>query len=142
MRVLLLHGPNLNLLGFREPEVYGDTTLPELEDRCRLWAEGLGIDLETCQSNHEGLLIDRIHAAIGDFDGIVINPGALSHYSYALHDALAATGLPAVEVHISDISAREPWRAQSVTAAACVATVSGAGLDGYRQALERLAARP
>ncbi len=138
MRVLLLHGPNLNLLGTREPEVYGSATLGELEDRCRGWAAGLGIDIETFQSNHEGDLIDRIHAALGVCDAIVINPGALGHYSYALHDAIKAVALPTVEVHLSDITAREEWRARSVTAPACLAVVSGLGPDGYRKALELL----
>jgi len=135
MRVLLIHGPNLNLLGTREPEVYGSATLNELEDRCRSWANEFGIEIETFQSNHEGELIDRIHDAIGACQGIVINPGALSHYSYALHDAITAAGLPTVEVHISDIEAREEWRSRSVTGPACLAVISGHGPDGYRQAL-------
>ncbi|MCJ7725965.1 MAG: type II 3-dehydroquinate dehydratase [Acidimicrobiia bacterium] len=139
MRVLLIHGPNLNLLGTREPEIYGSATLGELEDRCREWASGLGIDIETFQSNHEGALIDRIHDAIGACDAVVVNPGALSHYSYALHDAIKATSLPTVEVHLSDIGAREEWRSRSVTAAACLAVISGQGPEGYRQALQVLA---
>lgn len=139
MRVLLLHGPNLNLLGTREPEIYGSATLGELVDRCREWAAALGIELEAVQSNHEGDLIDAVHDAIGRCDGIVVNPGAYAHTSYALHDAIRACGLPTVEVHLSDITAREPWRAVSVTAPACVAAISGRGADGYRAALERLA---
>lgn len=139
MRVLLIHGPNLNLLGTREPEIYGSATLAELEDRCRGWASGLAIDLDTYQSNHEGALIDRLHGAIGVCDGVILNPGALGHYSYALHDAIRATTLPTVEVHLSDIGAREEWRSRSVTAPACLAVVSGQGPDGYRQALELLA---
>jgi 3-dehydroquinate dehydratase-2 len=140
MRVLLLHGPNLNLLGTRQPEVYGTATLGDLEDRCRVWAADLGVEIETFQSNHEGALIDRLHQAIGRCDGVVMNPGALSHTSYALHDAVLATGLPVVEVHLSDIGAREEWRARSVTAPACAAMISGHGAEGYRQALEILAA--
>jgi 3-dehydroquinate dehydratase-2 len=139
MRVLLLHGPNLNLLGSREPKIYGTATLTELVERCRQWAEDLGIELEAHQSNHEGVLIDLIHDAIGRCDGIVINPGAFAHTSYALHDALTAAGIPAVEVHLSDISAREEWRAVSVTSPACAATFSGRGADGYRSALQHLA---
>jgi len=139
MRVLLLHGPNLNLLGTREPEIYGTATLGELEDRCRSWAAALGIAIETFQSNHEGVLIDRIHDAIGACDALLINPGALAHYSYALHDAIIAANLPTVEVHLSDIGAREEWRARSVTAPACLASISGQGPEGYRQALEILA---
>ncbi|MCB2222877.1 MAG: 3-dehydroquinate dehydratase [Actinobacteria bacterium] len=139
MRVLLLHGPNLNLLGTRQPEVYGAATLPELEDRCRAWAAGLGMEIETFQSNHEGALIDRLHGAIGTADAVVMNPGALAHTSYALHDAVLATGLRVIEVHLSDIGAREPWRATSVTAPACAAMISGHGAEGYRQALEILA---
>ncbi|MBU1226512.1 MAG: type II 3-dehydroquinate dehydratase [Actinobacteria bacterium] len=141
MRVLLLHGPNLNLLGTREPGIYGSATLGDLEDRCRGWAAGLGIEIEAFQSNHEGALIDRIHAAVGTCAAIIINPGALSHYSYALHDAIKAVDLPTVEVHLSDITAREEWRARSVTAPACAAVISGRGADGYRQALEMLAER-
>jgi 3-dehydroquinate dehydratase-2 len=140
MRVLLLHGPNLNLLGTREPEVYGTATLGDLEDRCRRWANGLGIGLDTAQSNHEGELIDALHSAMGHYDAVIFNPGALSHYSYALHDAIAATGLPVVEVHLSDITAREPWRAVSVVSAACAASISGEGAEGYRRALEMLVA--
>jgi len=139
MRVLLLHGPNLNLLGTRQPEVYGSATLGELEDRCRGWAAALGMTMETYQSNHEGHLIDRLHAAIGVFDAVVINPGALSHSSYALHDAIAAIAMPVVEVHLSDIAAREEWRSRSVTSPACIATIKGKGADGYQKALQLLA---
>ena len=139
MRVLLLHGPNLNLLGTREPEVYGTATLGELEDRCRAWAAGLGIEIDAFQSNHEGEIIDRLHAAIGGCDGVVMNPGAYGHTSYAIHDAIVATGLRVVEVHLSDIGAREDWRARSVTAPACAAMISGHGAEGYHQALEILA---
>lgn len=140
MRVLLIHGPNLNLLGTREPEIYGDTTLGELEERCRRWAQGLGIRLESFQSNHEGALIDRIHDCLGTTDGIIINAGALTHYSYALHDAITAVALPTIEVHLSDLSVREAWRTHSVIAPACVAGIAGKGAEGYREALELLAA--
>jgi 3-dehydroquinate dehydratase-2 len=141
MRVLVLHGPNLNLLGTRQPEIYGTTSLLDLEERCRRWGDDLGLEVETFQSNHEGDLIDRIHAAMGRCDGLVVNPGALTHYSYALLDALTASNLPAVEVHLSDIDAREPWRAISVIRPACFAAIAGKGADGYREALELLAAR-
>lgn len=141
MRVLVINGPNLNLLGVRRPEVYGTTTLAELEEKCRAWGRALGLEVETFQSNHEGAIIDRLHQALGRCDGVVLNPGALTHYSYALHDAVEGISLPVVEVHLSDIAAREEWRARSVVSPACAATISGQGLDGYRQALELLAAR-
>lgn len=138
MRVLVINGPNLNLLGARRPEIYGQATLGELEARCRAWAEELGIELTTFQSNHEGAIIDRLHQAIGEVDGVVINPGALGHYSYALHDAIESTGIPTVEVHLSDVTQREPWRATSVIRPACLGAVWGKGPDGYREALEML----
>lgn len=140
MRVLVLNGPNLDLLGARRPEVYGTTTLGELEDQCRQWGAALGCEISVFQTNHEGAIIDRLHAAIGRCDGVVINPGAYAHYSYAIHDAIESTALPTVEVHISDIAAREPWRAHSVVAPACVTTISGQGIAGYRLALEALVA--
>ena len=139
MRVLVINGPNLNLLGVRRPEVYGTTTLAELEERCRAWGAALGIQVETFQSNHEGDLIDRLHAALGAADGVVLNPGALAHYSYGLHDAVEAVALPVVEVHLTDITRREEWRAHSVVSPACCATISGHGAEGYREALELLA---
>ena len=141
MRVLVVNGPNLNLLGIRRPEVYGEATLGELEDSCRRWGRDLGFTVDTFQSNHEGAIIDRLHDAIGSANGVVINPGALTHYSYALHDAIEAVGLPVVEVHLSDVTAREQWRANSVISAVCVTTISGEGVDGYRRALEYLAGR-
>ena len=142
MRVLLINGPNLNLLGARKPEIYGTMTLAELEDRCRAWAADLGIELLCFQSNHEGAIIDRLHAAMGAADGVVINPGAYTHTSYARHDAIEAIELPAVEVHLSDIMSREEWRRVSVVAPACRASISGKGAEGYREALEFLAALP
>ncbi|HUG84258.1 MAG TPA: type II 3-dehydroquinate dehydratase [Euzebya sp.] len=142
MRILLLNGPNLNLLGTRNPEVYGSTTLPELEAMFRGWAAALGItEVEAFQSNHEGELIDRIHAARADVDGIVFNPGALTHTSYALHDAIEAVEVATVETHISDVEAREEWRRISTIRPACVHTVYGRGIDGYRWALQHLVAR-
>ncbi len=141
MRVLVVNGPNLNLLGVRRPEVYGTATLAELEERCRAWGAALGIEVETFQSNHEGAIIDRLHEALGRCDGVVMNPGALHAYSYALHDAVESIALPVVEVHLTDIARREEWRARSVVSPACAATISGHGADGYREALEFLAAR-
>ncbi|OFW67223.1 MAG: type II 3-dehydroquinate dehydratase [Actinobacteria bacterium RBG_16_68_21] len=141
MRLLVINGPNLNLLGTRRPDVYGAATLGELEMLCRRWGAAAGASVDTFQSNHEGAIIDRLHEAIGAVDGIVINPGALTHYSYALHDAIEAVGIPTVEVHISDIAARESWRAQSVVSTVCASTISGEGLDGYRRAIEYLAHR-
>lgn len=139
MQVLILNGPNLNLLGTREPEIYGSATLRQLEDQCRRWGQELDLSVSTGQSNHEGELIDQLHQSVGRYGGVVINPGALSHYSYALHDAIKAIDVPVVEVHISDISKREEWRQQSVVAPACIATISGEGVEGYRSALGILA---
>ena len=139
MQALLLNGPNLNLLGVREPEVYGTTTLRELEDRCRRWGKDLGLIITSAQSNHEGELIEHLHNARGRFGGVVFNPGAFAHTSYALHDAVAAIGVPVVEVHISDIESREEWRRTSVIAPACAAMVSGEGIDGYHRALRIVA---
>ena len=141
MRLLVINGPNLNLLGTRRPEVYGTTTLRELDELCRTWGTDLGCTVTTFQSNHEGAIIDRLHEAIGRCDGIVINPGALTHYSYALRDAIEAVSIPTVEVHISDIAAREPWRATSVITEVCVESIKGQGTDGYRRAIEVLSAR-
>ena len=139
MNVLVVNGPNLNLLGRREPDIYGMTTLQELDGMCIDWGAELGLAVSVFQSNHEGAIIDRIQAAADDSDGIVINVGALTHYSYAIYDALVAVSLPTVEVHISDIHAREEWRRRSVVQPACLAQISGEGLDGYRRALAILA---
>lgn len=136
--VLIINGPNLNLLGTREPGIYGSTTLSELEGLVRGWGEELGFDVEAYQSNHEGAIIDRIHAARDRAAGIVINPGALTHYSYAIHDAIAAVDIPTVEVHLSNVMAREEWRRQSVISPACVYTIYGRGKWGYRHALAHL----
>jgi 3-dehydroquinate dehydratase II len=138
MRLLVLNGPNLNLLGTRRPEIYGATTLPELEAACRTWAAETGDSASAFQSNHEGELIDRIHAARGEIDGIVFNPGAFTHTSYALHDAIEAVEIPVVELHISDVRAREPWRAVSVVGPACTHTIFGRGVEGYRWAIRHL----
>ncbi len=140
-RVLVINGPNLNLLGTRQPEFYGTTTLADLESACRNWGSELALTVDTFQSNHEGAIIDRLHRAREDVDAVVINPGAFTHYSYAIFDALEAVELPAVEVHISDITHREVWRRQSVIGPACVATIYGRGTDGYHDALRHLVFR-
>jgi len=138
MRILLLNGPNLGSLGRRQPDVYGTTTLAEIEEACRAHALERGALLDAYQSNHEGALIDRLERL--DYDGIVCNFGALTHTSYALHDALVTADRPAVEVHISDITAREPWRATSVTAPATRHQVIGHGWRGYLEAIDWLLA--
>jgi 3-dehydroquinate dehydratase-2 len=138
--VLVLHGPNLNLLGTREPEVYGTMTLDDVDARIRERAQELGIEVETAQSNGEGDLIDLIQGAGGQFDAIVINPGGYSHTSVAIRDAIAGVGLPAVEVHLSNPSAREDFRKVDLVAGACRGVVAGFGWRSYVMALEALAA--
>ena len=139
MRVLLMNGPNLNLLGTREPDVYGTTTLADIEEMFTAYAAERGIEVECFQSNWEGALIDAIHASMGSFDGIVYNPGAHTHYSYALHDAISSVTTPVVEIHISDISKRkEEFRHHSVLADACIGQVKGLGPQGYLRALDLL----
>ena len=140
MRILLMDGPNLNLLGVREPEVYGSTTLADIEEMFRAYAAEQGVDQVDCfQSNHEGVLIDKIHESMGTYDGIVYNPGAHTHYSYAIHDAITSVTTPVVEIHISDISKRkEEFRHHSVLADACIGQVKGLGVQGYLRALDML----
>ena len=138
MRILLLNGPNLNLLGRRAPEVYGSDTLEDVAEQCHAHAARLGHRLESLQSSHEGELIDAIHAARETADGIVFNPGAFSHTSYALHDAIEAAGIPTVEIHISNVREREPWRRISVTEPACVYQIFGRGVAGYLDAISHL----
>jgi 3-dehydroquinate dehydratase II len=138
MRILLLNGPNIASLGRRQPEVYGTTTLAEIEEACRAHALERGSLLDAYQSNHEGALIDRLEQL--DYDAVICNFGALTHTSYALHDALVTSGRPAVEVHISDINAREPWRRTSVTAPATQHQIIGRGWRGYLEAIDWLLA--
>lgn len=141
MRILVLDGPNLNLLGQREPELYGRATLAEIQAALSALADQLGASLESFQSNHEGALIDRIHAAIGEVDGIVINPGGLTHTSVSLRDALVGSGLPFVEVHLSNVHAREEFRRRSLISDVAVGQVAGLGPIGYELALRGLLAR-
>ena len=135
MKILVLNGPNINMLGIREPGVYGNQTYAELLRLLLVWADELEVDMEHYQSNHEGCLVDKIQEAYGKFDGIVINPAAYTHTSIAILDALKAVAIPAVEVHISDVSQREDFRQISYAGKACVKTIMGQGLDGYRQAM-------
>jgi len=133
-----MHGVNLDQLGRRDPQVYGTLTLAELEERIAEQAGELGLRTSFFHSNHEGAFVERLHALRGEADGIVLNPGAWTHYAWALHDALEIAALPAVEVHLSDVQSREQWRRTSVVAAQCIATISGHGPDGYAQALALL----
>ena len=138
MKILVINGPNINFLGIREPEIYGRNTY---EDLCRLieeTARELHLEAQEFQSNHEGAIVDKIQWAYGKVDGIVINPAAYTHTSVAILDALKAVCIPAVEVHISDVDAREPFRQISYAGLACVKTIKGQGFDGYRQAIKFL----
>ena len=138
MKFLFLNGPNLNLLGLREPDIYGTRDYATLEDFIRRTCEEEGVECEIFQSNHEGVLVDKIQLAYGNFDGIVINPAAYTHTSVAILDALKAVALPAVEVHLSDVDAREPFRRLSYAGMACKKTYKGLGFEGYRRAVRYL----
>ena len=140
-KILVLNGPNLNLLGVREPDVYGTVTLADIEREVTEYAAERGASVDCFQSNHEGALIDKLHEARGAYDGIVYNPGAHTHYSYALRDAVSSIDVPTVEVHLSDIAAREEFRRISVIATVCVAQIKGKGKEGYKEAVDVLLAR-
>lgn len=137
-RVEVLHGVNLNLLGERDPLHYGTLTLAELETQIASWAAQAGLSASFFQTNAESEYVERLHALRGQVAAVILNPGSWTHYAYAIHDALELTGLPAVEVHLSDIHAREPWRALSVIGDLCIATYAGKGPEGYRLALQRI----
>ena len=138
MKILVINGPNINMLGIREPGIYGTSSFQALLTLLEESATELNIDLEQYQSNHEGDLVDKIQAAYGNFDGIVINPAAYTHTSIAILDALKSVAIPAVEVHISDVSARESFRQISYAGMACIKTIMGHGLNGYKEALTYL----
>ena len=141
MKILVLNGPNLNLLGTREPGIYGSETYRDLLEKIAAHAQTRGVSVDCFQSNHEGALVDRIQEAYGNTDGIIINPGAYTHTSIALLDAVKAVGIPTVEVHISDVARREPFRSVSYIRAACVGSIIGHGTDGYLEAMDLLIER-
>ncbi|MGM9653397.1 MAG: type II 3-dehydroquinate dehydratase [Eubacteriales bacterium] len=141
MKILVINGPNLNLLGLREPDIYGRGSYAELCGRIRGWAEALEVEVELFQSNHEGAIVDKIQSAYGVFDGILINPAAYTHTSVAILDALKAVAIPTVEVHISDVNSREEFRHHSFVSLYAFRTIAGHGFDGYRMGLEALAER-
>ncbi len=137
-KIMVINGPNLNMLGIREPEVYGNKSYADLEAYIEEYAEKIGVEATVLQSNSEGEIIDFIHHALGNYDGIIINPAAYTHYSYAIFDALSAVNLPTIEVHISNIHKREEFRRKSVTAPACIGQICGLGFRGYLLALDYL----
>lgn len=138
MKILVLNGPNINMIGIREPEIYGKQTFADLLKLLDETGNELGIQVEQYQSNHEGDIVDKIQWALGNVDGIVINPAAYTHTSVAILDALKAVSIPAVEVHISDVDSREAFRRTSYAGMACIKTIKGQGLDGYKQAIAYL----
>ena len=139
MKLLVMHGPNLNLFGRREPHIYGTTTLAEIDAKLRALAAELGAELEIVQSNHEGALIDKLHERIDSCDGALVNPAGLTQHGVPLHDAIKAMPFPVIEVHMSNIAAREPWRAHSIISPAVKGTVQGLGWRSYTAALRALA---
>ena len=141
MKILVINGPNLNMLGTRDPALYGGDTLSEIEDRIRNRSGELGVDVEFFQSNHEGALVDQLQGPARDADGVVINAGALTHYGLSLRDAIADARLPAVEVHLSNIHSREKFRRRSVLSGVVTGQIAGLGWRGYLYALEYLVAR-
>ena len=137
-QIVVIHGPNLNLLGLREPTIYGTLTLEEINRRIAERATGLGRETRFVQSNHEGAIIDALHEAVGTAAGIIINPGAFTHYAYAIADALRAVRLPAIEVHLSNVHAREEWRHKSVVSPVVAGTIAGFGVHSYLLAVDAL----
>ena len=140
MRVSVLNGVNLDVLGRRDPKLYGGLTIAELESRIYEWARALELTVQCRQTNDEGEYVKWCHDAYDTVDGVVVNPAAWTHYAWAIHDALEIAALPAVEIHLSDVGRREPWRQVSVIRDLCIATISGHGPDGYRDGLQRLRA--
>ena len=138
MKILVINGPNINMLGIREPGIYGRQTFADLLDLLQVWAKDYHITVDQYQSNHEGALVDKIQESLGLIDGIVINPAAYTHTSVAILDALKSVGIPSVEVHISDVDSREDFRQISYAGLACEKTIKGQGIDGYRQAIAYL----
>ena len=136
--LLILNGPNLNMLGTREPEIYGATTLADIEAMCRETAAARGASVECVQSNHEGALLDALHGSVGRHDGVVFNAGAYTHSSYALHDGIKSIALPVIELHISNVHARESFRHVSMISAAALGVIAGFGVNGYRMAINGL----
>ncbi len=138
-KILIMHGPNLNLLGEREPGIYGDTNFQSVNERLVKFAESLGLEAEVFQSNHEGALIDKLHESRKEFAGVVLNAGAYTHYSYAIADAIKAIKIPVVEVHISNVFARDAFRSNSVIAPVCAGSISGFGILSYELGIKALA---
>lgn len=138
-KILVIHGPNLNLLGEREPGIYGSDSIDNLNSSIIDRAKDQGLECEIFQSNHEGAIIDKLHAARNSFDGVVINAGAYTHYSYAIHDAIKDIRIPCIEVHISNIHAREGFRSNSVISPVCIGTIAGFGINSYFLALQQFA---
>jgi 3-dehydroquinate dehydratase-2 len=141
MHVSVLNGVNLGMLGKRQPDVYGTITLSELETRIYSWSASLGVNARCVQTDHEGEYVEAIHDALGNADGVIVNPGAWTHYSYAIRDALAMLEVPVIEVHLSDVDHREEWRRRSVIEDVVRERIVGHGVEGYREALERLAGK-